>query len=422
MTLTKTQKTINMNRGICCLTTTTLLLCSCIGGGGGNQYSNKFGEVSDSITSGINNDTTLVSNDFKYIDIPCNSTPQSANGFIQDLELVALETNGMSLVEEVDKLIVKDSLVYLLDRHQTRSLKVFDLATGRFIQTIGTLGRSNAEYIDPTDFVVTDDRVIILDNTKKLLFYDLNNNFIHAIHLKYALESLNLTENEATLIGVAGDNGHLDAIYQYKILEIHFDGTIQSKYVKNGYDLNYTQLNNLKVLGTDIWYHSSFSNELICIENSRAKVQYKLRFDQKMLPEDFLKECHNDFSNFREQYQNQYSYLSGDCGHTKRYFFSNYANQGALGGLLIYDKEAQRVVYNGVPSYDSRDGELEDYVLMRLGTPPLFVSGEDCIYGILPARFLAGFRDDERVRTMLSNQTITETDNPILFKMRLMED
>lgn len=94
---------------------------------------------------------------------------------LSDVTYVPLETTQESLIGRVDKMIIKDGRIYILDIALKRALYVFDL-TGKFLFKIDRKGKGPGEYTDLRDFIV-DDNSIIINTFGKVLFFDLNGNY-----------------------------------------------------------------------------------------------------------------------------------------------------------------------------------------------------------------------------------------------------
>lgn len=94
--------------------------------------------------------------------------------FVKEVKIVPLESSPECLIGKVRRIEVSDSGVYILDRHQQDRIFKFDL-DGKFVGTVGTLGRSAEEYVELTDFDVEGDTVYIFDRlTDRVFVYDGN--------------------------------------------------------------------------------------------------------------------------------------------------------------------------------------------------------------------------------------------------------
>ena len=118
-----------------------------------------------------------------------------------------LEDNKDFPVGYVDKLIVNDERIYLLDRSKSQSIFVYNRA-GTLLQVINRIGNGPGEFTSPTDFDVdkkTDNLLVMDANLRKILIYSPKGNFIR--EFKYDSFAIRLLlDNEGNIIL---DNGNI---------------------------------------------------------------------------------------------------------------------------------------------------------------------------------------------------------------------
>ena len=109
-----------------------------------------------------------------------------ASSLFKSLKIVPLETNELCLIGRINKIMVFDQYIFVLDNTIANSLYMFD-KEGRFIRKIGSVGQGPGEYIGISDFAI--DRVnrtiyIIGSRLPRIHKYDLaTGKFIQTIHL-----------------------------------------------------------------------------------------------------------------------------------------------------------------------------------------------------------------------------------------------
>ena len=97
---------------------------------------------------------------------------------------IFLETNADALIGSYDKIMMNDSLIFVLDKEKTRSLFIYD-HNGHFKNKISKNGRGVGEYVFLEDANLNGDTLLIIDRgTRKLLYYDLHGNFLNEYHFK----------------------------------------------------------------------------------------------------------------------------------------------------------------------------------------------------------------------------------------------
>lgn len=87
---------------------------------------------------------------------------ESIQEHIKEIKLIPMEIVDDGLFRNPDKVIVKDSLIYIGD-YFTSSIKIFDI-NGRYINSISKKGRGYGEYLEMRNFTIDDNYIYIIDN------------------------------------------------------------------------------------------------------------------------------------------------------------------------------------------------------------------------------------------------------------------
>ena len=118
-------------------------------------------------------------NDSLYV-IDLDSTEKlneiSISSFFSKVELIILETTDESIIGEVSDFQVFDDYFYILDCRHERQLKVFD-REGKYIRSIGNLGRGPGEYSSLSSFTIDAENkeiLLLCDGGKTINKYDMN--------------------------------------------------------------------------------------------------------------------------------------------------------------------------------------------------------------------------------------------------------
>lgn len=125
--------------------------------------------------------------DVEVINLDLNFLPKIdlTDRIAHDTKLIPLESNEESLFGEISRIIIHDSLIYILDRSYTKKIYCFDL-NGRFRFSFGQVGQASDEYISPTDFAIFEDKIIVIDKQGfAKLTYDLEGSFLEKINLDF---------------------------------------------------------------------------------------------------------------------------------------------------------------------------------------------------------------------------------------------
>jgi hypothetical protein len=116
-----------------------------------------------------------------------------ASDIFETVTLIPLETDNDILIGDISKILIEDSIIYILDK-QTKSIMLFTIF-GKFISKIASVGIGPNEYIYPRDFTVTKNKdILVLDEIEKLLHYKNDGSYYKTYRIPFyadALEPLN---------------------------------------------------------------------------------------------------------------------------------------------------------------------------------------------------------------------------------------
>jgi len=103
----------------------------------------------------------MIPNDIEIIKIvfPGQDSVVYLSDFVKNVKVIPLEFSDQSIIGAIEKMKVHNDRIYIHDRHHP-SLLVFDIE-GKFLYTIGSLGKGKEEYVDLTSFEVNDKGVFI---------------------------------------------------------------------------------------------------------------------------------------------------------------------------------------------------------------------------------------------------------------------
>jgi hypothetical protein len=164
--------------------------------------------------------------------------PQSNNKILLSeisnrIKYIPLETTDDILIGSIDKLEVKDSLFFFLDR-QSQIIWCFD-QNGKYKYKIDKRGQGPGEYIRIFDFNIDNknNQILILDrDTRKILFYNLNGEYITDLKMDITATRFSvLTDN--FLFYTSGRDIHMGKSkdeFGYNFFLVNKKGQITSKY------------------------------------------------------------------------------------------------------------------------------------------------------------------------------------------------
>lgn len=95
---------------------------------------------------------------------------------------IFLETTEASLIGKIDKVVITEKFIYILDTFIAGAIFIFD-NEGKFIKKLSSQGEGPNEYVKPTDILVENERVWILDNGRTIKIFDFTDTKVDEIDL-----------------------------------------------------------------------------------------------------------------------------------------------------------------------------------------------------------------------------------------------
>ena len=277
------------------------------------------------------------------IKIATNNGTPDLDSIVRNHKFTLLETSEECLVGEVYKLSCRNKKYYILDRHLQKALFVFD-EEGKFRNRIGRRGRGPGEFIEPTDFIVSDSTVTVFDMFgHKLLYYNPDGTFIRSVRLPYSIYEIESGGDGSAIYAVGGDNSKCDSLKNYELLEIGPEGDIRAKVYKNKYSMDFSNKYDLQGFDEDVIYKKAFRPAVYMRRDKKLYAKYIFDIPSHALPGDYEKLCRGNFERFIKQYRDEYTYFNGQFWETDRYAGIGITAK-RMPYLVVYDKDTHRTV------------------------------------------------------------------------------
>lgn len=201
---------------------------------------------------------------------------------------IPLETNKNCLIGNINKIEVYDSLIFVGDYNQTKSIFIFD-KTGNFVRKLHNYGKGPGEYIAIDEFNVDfpNKKIYINDRRqKKILVYDFNFNFIKSKSFNYFYRNVFGFNNGLYLYQNSARNASSKLYYQFLVYDDFDSKRINEKFLpfteKDKYELfsyqHFRNFNNEK-----LFFRQSLSNRIL---SYCKKEKLKYAFDIQFHPDD----------------------------------------------------------------------------------------------------------------------------------------
>lgn len=334
----------------------------------------------------------------------------SINNIFSKIEIIPLETNENSIIQNIDKIIEYKSLTYILDRRQ-KAVLIFD-NHGKFISKINTIGRAPDEFYLLEDIAINkfSNTLECLDPMGKILTYSLQGQYLSSIYLPHppmAYHYLHVLNQDSILL-YTNPTKYND--YTFRIFSRQQD-TFVSQFIKQKKIINGECKLPIQVYKDSIYFTQAFSNEIYKISDDTLLLAYQWDFGKYTY--NLSKMKFPDLTNPEEQikfykevmYSSKIPYTLGFNSQNDRYLFCSLFMKNKILNIL-YDKPTKRKI---VFSKSKKD----------IGLYPLYMDNNKIIgitdETLAPLQSLANTQNIEIINKDIIN-ILTDNSNPILVK------
>ena len=198
----------------------------------------------------------------------------SYSSVFKSIKLLPLETNDDCLIGSIDKIVIHNDIVFVLDKRIGKALFLFNL-DGRFIRKIGSVGKGSGEYMSPSSFTIDteNDQILILDRMKILVFsFDgklMKELPIERRNAPFSIENLNgvtyvnhlpNTQSENSfMLSALDENGHLMKTW------------LSTDTYSKGFRQQFVTGNQLFKAKDNIKYCKQFMDTIFSVQNLQVK-------------------------------------------------------------------------------------------------------------------------------------------------------
>lgn len=252
---------------------------------------------------------------------------------------VVLEVIPESYFADIDKLIIQDSTIYVMDAFVKKKVFAFDIE-GNFIRAYGAIGDAPGEYQKLTDFEVDENGdVQILDRQQqKIHIYNKSGNFKESKSTEFRAAAFKLLEDG----------------YLFSLVPSSWEASPKTKLIKTDFEFNVLQkffnypdqfkdlkgdFNILNEAGEEILYHKPVSDSVFFFNSNGELIQsVNIDFGNNTVPN----ELKNDYSILIEKQSNaDFLYFSQPPILFKNILLGH-IYEGGRKGILLIDIENQK--------------------------------------------------------------------------------
>ncbi|MDR2146923.1 MAG: 6-bladed beta-propeller [Tannerella sp.] len=336
---------------------------------------------------------------------------------VREIKLLPLETTDESLVDDIYKVVVSDSNIYILDQFKGRGLIIFN-RDGKFVKRM-PVGAGPGELNRFYDFAYdTENNELIVYQHSFLMFFTPEGKYIRQERLPFGFFNFTVIPGGYLFktLGSQG-NSHLNGFEDYSLFVTDKEFKLESVgmyYPPKGKILTYYDYiyNNNRTIHITQAYSDTICEYIT--ETGQLKARYVLDYRKKKLPERYLHL--NSFDDFDKTIrQNDYYFYIGkylDTGTHHIFALENYSIAGT-------------VIYRDKHSGNLKGGTDADYITGEI--PPIMYPR-----GVSGTYFIS-IHWPEKQDSLLSNSSIIsgedklkikdlrEDDNPVLVFFQLKD-
>lgn len=389
--------------------------------------------------------------EFQNIIVPNpKNTSYEFGNIIDKINFTKLELTNNSKIGKIDKLIIKNDRIFILDKKINKSVFVFT-TEGKFIQKISNKGKGPGEYLNLGDLFVDKDMNIYISDLEqgKIIKYNSKGKLIDETIL-----TGNLLLGAKNFIALK-DGNYLFSTNNYfdrglfknssfSLFKINKKGVLLSKnleYLKENILIPYNTLNSFVSYNNKYNFLNTSNNSVYEVADNTIKLKYKIDFGQEGFSKEFLitenekvegsllndenikaKSILRDKLDASDKSSNPMSFLETDS-----FIYFNYRKDGGL-VPLFHNKITKS-------TFSSLDATIYESPLFILTAKclPITVSNKKEFYGIIyPFEIL---QDNKNIKKQFGKvtyqqilkeypkyenfiKTLNENDNPIISNIK----
>ncbi|WP_026472942.1 6-bladed beta-propeller [Alkaliflexus imshenetskii] len=209
---------------------------------------------------------------------------------IDDVEYITLESDSNSIIGKIDKFLLTDSYIYVMDAEQSKRIFQFD-SNGSFIRVIGNYGKGPGEYQKLVDFTICEltNRIFVLDINRKLIIYDLHGDLLSEMRINQGdpLSSRILSYNNELYL-YTGRGGNYSSVYS--LVQLDSEGNQNIGYLKfeNYPNHSISIASPIYVINGNLKMFDLFEGVLLTMEQDQFKEEFLFDFTNRTIPVDVL--------------------------------------------------------------------------------------------------------------------------------------
>jgi len=228
---------------------------------------------------------------------PINTHVLNASEIVDKIEYIQLETKEECIIGRINKISILDQKLFISDSEITYSLYCFN-NSGEFIFKISRKGNGPGEYIDISDFIVTEKEIIIYDGRKQnFLYFDLKGKYIRTENSGLYFSSFTtIGEDDFLLFSDQQVNPGLFSNPQYSCIFVNRKFKLLDRFLSFDIESDLfqkTQIisNNLSSGNGSVYVYQTCDEYIYQFQDQNLQRLYQLNFAAKHVNHELLKKA-----------------------------------------------------------------------------------------------------------------------------------
>lgn len=344
-----------------------------------------------------------------------------ATEFIDSYKLLRLNTPPSLPVGAINKVLVTDKSIFVVDNQYTQQVFVFD-HNGNFKNLVGRKGEAPGQYEDIVDVSITENTIFILDMGMRIFKYDVEDfSFKSKIDLPINGNAIYPISDSSILIS-SHDNSNSNNNYIYHLQVNSITQGVIQHHSKNLISIAAAPFGN--TIDKYSLFAPAYSHQVYAINHLGAAPYLSLQFGADTIPNHIM-QSKNLIEEIILQPKKSYSYIiNSPIIQTDAHILLRASHKGNLFTYFINKNSGETKAYTGITD-NMFLGGLSDFALTAWA--------DECIYVLDPEPMqnywkalsknpedLEIFRNENpSLFTIL--QQIKENENPMLIFAKLKD-
>lgn len=234
-------------------------------------------------------DSKTLSPDIVTIDV--KESDFIVNGKLSEVvsidSLVFLEYTDESIIGEIDKVLVSEDRIYVVDRHSAKSIFCFD-RKGNFINSYNAIGRGPQEYLEIFDASFFRDKMYVFAAPNQFFVLDENLKFEKSIDINWT-DDIPLDQHYIYFSMINSDTilfYHPSARYHYHLYSLSKRAFISSHIERLGtLDMSWPRQLTKNASGK-IFLSRSYIDTIYTVTENQIKPEYFVNFEKPMTDQE----------------------------------------------------------------------------------------------------------------------------------------